>query len=72
MMGSTLDPNCFRAKTLKVYLLLLCQMRDITNMSRENALAPKKIKGREIRGLVICYDGLGSMKGWIFGLAHFA
>ncbi len=50
---------------LKLYLLLLCQMRDINSMRRGNALAPNRrnslpctvrtsSKGRATKGLVVC------------------
>ena len=62
----------------KVFLLLLCQMRDIYSMSMGNTLAPTGTnhynaqlelsdKSRAIKGLVACYVvWLGSIKGMVF------
>ena len=37
-----LEGDGYDAKAKKLYLLLLCQMRDINSMSRGNALAPNR------------------------------
>ena len=42
VIGSNLSPNCVIIKTLKVYLLLISQTRDINSIKKENDLAIKQ------------------------------
>ena len=44
VMVSIIGPNRVIAKDVKLFLLLLCQMRDINSISRGNALALNRRK----------------------------